>query len=71
MNKLEICITELDEKLKDAIPIGVKSVVHLEFPRIMCIEYFKMAIIALEKADKDVFMDALELYLHEKSGKDL
>lgn len=70
MNKLEICITESDEeKIDGAISICVKRAVNLALPRIMCVEYFKMALQALEKTDKDVFMNALEEYLKEKQGE--
>ena len=69
MNKLEVCVTELDGKVDGAIPIGVKIIANLELPRRMCVEYFKTALEALERSNKNVFMDALELYLKEKSGK--
>lgn len=69
MNKLEICVTELDEKVDDAMAIGVKSVAKLELPVSMCVQFFKAALEGLEHADEDVFMDALEIYLKEKSGE--
>ena len=40
MNKLEICVTELDGKVEGALPIGVKSVAKLELPRSMCVQFF-------------------------------
>ena len=69
MNKLEVCVTELDKKVDDAMAYGVKCAANLSLPRIICVEYFKAVIEALEKTDKDVFMDALELYLKEKQGE--
>ena len=69
MNKLEIYVTELDGKVEGAMSIGVKSVAKLELPRSMCVQFFKTAIEGLEHTDEDVFMDALELYLKEKSGE--
>ena len=69
MNKLEVCVTELDKEAGDALPIGVKTIAKLELPRCMCVEIFKTVLEALERTDEDVFMDALELYLKEKSDK--
>ena len=74
MNKLEVCLTESLEKTNSMIvdskaAIGVKAVANLSGSRDMCVDYFKIALYALEGADEDVFMDALELYLKEKSDK--
>lgn len=69
MNKLEICLTELKEKTNCMEAIGVKVVVNLSCSRNMCVEYFKVALNALEQTDKNVFMDALEEYRKEKQGE--
>lgn len=69
MNKLEICITELYKDTDGVVTLGVKAVGNLECSRKMRVEFFRTAFEALERIDKNVFMDALELYLKEKSGK--
>ena len=67
MNKLEICISELDEKVDGATQIGCKAEAKLSLPYCMCVQFYKAALGALERTDENVFMDALELYLKEKS----
>lgn len=69
MNKLEVCVTELDGKVEGAMSLGVKSVAKFELPRSMVVQFFKTAIERLEHTDEECFMDALELYLKEKSGE--
>ena len=74
MNKLEVCLTESEEKTNSMIAdskaaVEVKVVASLSGSRDMCVEYFKIALYALEQVDEDVFMDALELYLKEKSDE--
>ena len=69
MNKLEICITELYKDTDGVVTLGVKAVGSLECSRKMCVEFFRTAFEALERIEKNVFMDALELYLKEQSGK--